>query len=67
MNAFLITFLSTNLAALLFAPVPATLPGSILFVTGLALIIRADYGRKLEPLTVPAATRRRNERLPLAA
>jgi len=54
-------------AAFLFLPFIAEITGSIAFVAGLALVLSADYGRRLNPLPSPATVRRSPESLRLAA
>ena len=55
-------------AAFLLLPFRAEITGSLSFVASIALVLSADYGRRLNPLPVPAtASRRSRESLRLAA
>lgn len=71
MKTFLVTLLSINVAALLFAPVPSALPGSILFSLSMLLVAFTDYRRTFRPLSLPVAAPVAPavpaDRLPLAA
>jgi len=54
-------------AGFLFLPFIVEITGSIMFVVSFTLILSADYGRRLNPLPVPATVRRSRESLRLAA
>ena len=55
-------------AAFLLLPFRAEITGSLSFIASMALVLSADYGRRLNPLPVPAtASRRTRESLRLAA
>jgi hypothetical protein len=45
------------LAAFLVLPLNAEITGSLSFMASLAMILSADYGRRLSPLSVPTAAR----------
>lgn len=62
----LLTFIS-SFAALLAFPVSPALAVSPVFVSGLLLIMRADYGRRIRPLTAPVRVSRAPEWFRLAA
>lgn len=57
---FLLIFVS-SFAALLALPFSPDLAVSPIVLSGLALIMRADYGRRLRPLTVPVRARAANQ------
>ena len=54
-------------AAFLLLPFRAEITGSLSFIASMALVLSADYGRRLNPLPVPATGRRNRESLRLAA
>jgi hypothetical protein len=53
--------------AFLILPISAEIAGSALFAASLALVISADYGRRVDSLPQYSTTRRSREALRLAA
>jgi hypothetical protein len=62
----LLSFAASFAALAAFAASPA-LAVTPMLVTGVLLLLNADYGRNPRPLTAPVAARRGPERLRLAA
>lgn len=58
---------AASFAALAAFPASPALAVTPLLLTGVLLLLRADYGRNPRPLTAPVAVRRAPERLRLAA
>jgi hypothetical protein len=67
MKSLLPFFFVAAFATFLILPFPAEITGSLTFITGLALVLSADYGRRLNPLPIHVAARRTRESLRLAA
>ena len=67
MKNFLPIASSIAFAGFLVLPLNAEITGSFSFVVSLALVLGADYGRRLNPLPVPTTARRSRETLRLAA
>lgn len=64
---FLLLSFCSSFAALLALPYSVELAISPLVVTGLLLMLRADYGRRFAPLDRPSRTTNTTEGLRLAA
>lgn len=65
MKSTLLFLFAASYVALLATPLPVWLTASAVFLTGFALVVTADYGRRLPPL--PVATQAPGaERLPYA-
>jgi hypothetical protein len=62
----LLSFAASFAALAAFAASPA-LAVSPMLITGVLLLLNADYGRNPHPLTAPVSAGRGAERLPLAA
>jgi hypothetical protein len=67
MKTLLPLIFAVAFAAFLVLPFRAEITGSLSFVASMALVLSADYGRRLNPLPVPATGRRSRESLRLAA
>jgi hypothetical protein len=65
MKSALLFLFAASYAALLATPLPVWLTASAVFLTGFALVIAVDYGRRLPPLS-PEACPAGAERLPYA-
>jgi hypothetical protein len=67
MKTLLPLIFAVAFAAFLVLPFRAEITGSLSFVASMALVLSADYGRRLNPLPVPVTGRRSRESLRLAA
>jgi hypothetical protein len=64
---FLLLSFISSFAALVALPLCPELAITPVVITGLLVVMNTDYGRRLTPLTEPAAARKTAERLRLAA
>lgn len=64
---FLLLSFISSFAALIMLPFSPELAVTPVVVTGLLVVMNADYGRRLTRLTLPTGVRKTGERLRLAA